>query len=319
MADWAEISQCKSESRRELVLKGNAERKKKIKKLDGELPPELYDLKLLNFLELSSLGVSKLGCKLENLSCLTQLFLMKNELVELPDVLCNIRTLKFLDVSENLVEVLPENIGQLVNLHTFNMTSNKLSSLPESFSNLENLAVLLLAQNKFNSFPQVLLVEPICCRLADLNVSGNEIDDISDSIEKLVMLKNFDASSNSISELTQSIGKCLKLKQVAFKSNPLKDRRLKKLIEQNGSQKSILDYIRSKGRKISSDPVDKQKSQGKGARKKLKDEKVKTEVEEQQKDLIRFFLEVLKLDDKKGRLCNKQYLAFAFCLRLCVN
>jgi len=301
MADWPEISQCKSENRRELVLKGNNERNKKIEKLDGELPKQLYDLHLLNFLELSSLGVKRLNDKLGNLTSLTQLFLMKNELVKIPDTLCSIITLKFLDVSENIIESLPANIGNLVNLHTLNLTGNKLTSLPDSFSNLESLAVLLLSQNKFSKFPIVLYDEPLALRIADLNVSSNEIDDIGDSIEKMIMLKNLDSSNNKISELTQAIGKCLKLKQVAFKNNPLKDKRLKKLIEQNGSQKSILDYIRSKGRKISADQQGKQKPQGKGARKKLKDERVKTEAEEQQKDLIRFFLEVLKLDDKKGK------------------
>uniref|UniRef100_H2YAL6 B3/B4 tRNA-binding domain-containing protein n=1 Tax=Ciona savignyi TaxID=51511 RepID=H2YAL6_CIOSA len=92
---------------------------------------------------------------------------------------------------------------------------------------------------------------------------------------------------------------CLKLKQVNFKSNPLKDRRLKKLIDQDSSQKSIMDYIRSKGRaSISSkqkENTSKSIPAGKGARKKLKDQKVQEA--ENVDDLVKSFVEVLKVDE----------------------
>ena len=301
MEDWEEIVQCQSNSRRELVLKGNFERREKIRKANGKLPLQLYELDLLNFLELSSLGIRKLHSKIENLQNLTQLFLMKNELADIPDAICSLVNLKFLDISENLILSLPENVGKLVNLHTLNATNNQLSDLPSLTSELSNLAVLLLASNRFTQFPNVLYDEPVCSRLAEINISNNQIDDISDAIVKMTMLKIFDASNNNIAELTQSLGKCLKLKQVFFKNNPLKDNRLRKLIENNGSQKSILDYIRAKGRKIATSNAGTQNVQSKGARRKLKDEKVKSVVEKQQKDLICHYLEVLKLDDEKGK------------------
>ena len=300
MSDWVEIATCQVESRRELVLKGNEELKNRLAESNGELPLQLYDLTLLNFLEISSLGISSLHQKIEKLQNLTQVYLMKNQLDQIPNEICTITTLKLLDVSENVLTSLPDDFGNLVQLHTFNAAHNKLPSLPESVSNLKNLAVLHLSNNLLSEFPPALYNEPVCLRLADFDASNNDIIDISDAIEKMTMLKSFEISNNKITELTQAIGRCIKLKQTDFKGNPLKDKRLKKLIEQKGSQKSILDYIRSKGRKVVSTNSDTSKSQSKETRKRLKDHKVKAATEEMEKDLAKYFIQVLKLDDEKG-------------------
>ena len=307
MESWTELDQCEKESRRELVLKGNEDLRKRVKKLNGQLPSQLYELSLLNFLETSSMNIEMLSNSIGNLQNLTQLFLMKNKLTKLPDTICSLKELKYLDVAENLLLCLPDKIGKLNKLHTLNLAHNSLNELPKSVSALESLAVLNISQNNFSKFPVDLYSKPVCLRLADLNASHNTIDDIHDSIEGMIMLKNLDMSDNNILELTQAIGKCLKLKQTSFKSNPLKDRRLKKLIEQNNSQKAVLDYIRTKGRKIGAvNPGNTEQNQTKGGetRKKLKNQRAKAAEEKEEKAFAKYFLQVLKVEDDEGNCCN---------------
>nr|XP_002131295.1 leucine-rich repeat-containing protein 47-like [Ciona intestinalis] len=297
---WSEIKQAKEEQRRELVLKG-PELKKKVDDADGCLPDDLYELSLLNFLEVNSLGVKCLNPKLENLQNLSQLFLRQNLLTEIPACACNIITLKILDLSQNALTLLPQNLGNLVNLQTLNVAHNSLSDVPESAKALANLAVLDISTNKFTELPYCLFELPLSARLAEIHASHNAIEDVKDEIEEITMLKVFDLSNNQLNELTKNIGYCLKLKQVNFKSNPLKDRRLRKLVDQDSSQKSIMDYIRSKGRQSKkkeskSKNVNEKQTAGKGARKKLKDQKAQEA--ENIDELIKCVIEVLKVEEQ---------------------
>jgi len=309
MADesWSEIDHASSEKRRELVLKGDL--KEKVNGLDGKLPSSLYQLTLLNFLEIHSLEVEELSEELGNLSSLAQFYFRDNLITCLPESICSLTALKILDLSSNAISALPEDFGNLYNLHTLNVCNNQLTELPQSIKDLSCLAVLDLSQNKFSTFPSVLTEGSIAARLAELFISHNDIDDVDDDVEKILLLKVFDASSNKIRELPRSMGKCLKLKQTNFKTNCLKDRRLKKLIEQDSgsSQKAILDYIRSKGRvanaaknasKNGGDAggriVEGGKVKSKGARKKLKGKKAQQDLDYEE-ELVKYTVEVLKV------------------------
>lgn len=56
-----------------------------------------------------------------------------------------------------------------------------------------------------------------------------------------------DLSNNKLSEIPPDLSDCPKLKEVNFKGNKLKDKRLEKMV--NGCQtKSILEYLRGKGK-----------------------------------------------------------------------
>nr|CAB3263521.1 leucine-rich repeat-containing protein 47-like [Phallusia mammillata] len=295
---WPEIVQASSEKRRELVLKGtDADLKQRVQDADGLLPSELYQLELLNFLQINSLAVRELSNEVSSLKNLSQFFCRQNALTSIPDEITCIKTLKFLDMSENAITELPENIGQLMNLQTLNMAHNKLTCLPSSVCDLASLAILDVSQNNFEEFPDVLCKAPVCERLAEFQASHNNIDDVPDSVENIVMLKVFDLSNNQIKELGRSIAGCLKLKQVNFTSNPLKDKRLKKLIDQKNSQKSIMDYIRTKGRaKQNQNATNEKTQQGKGGRKKLKGQKAHEAVAAEEEALVKYFIDVLKVD-----------------------
>ena len=63
---------------------------------------------------------------------------------------------------------------------------------------------------------------------------------ICDSIENIKMLKDLNISHNEVVEFPQSFSKLQKIKQLDCKSNQLKDKRLKKLVEQDSHKVKIV-------------------------------------------------------------------------------
>lgn len=300
METWLEIQAASDEKRRELVLKGDQDHVDKVISLKGVLPSSLFDLVLLNFLDISDLPVENLPKTIGNLSNLAQLSIKKSLLKSLPDSVCDLKHLKLLNVSESQLESLPEGMGQLQSLHTLNVSSNNLGSFPMSISKCSALAVVDFSKNSFTEFPMGLTTGAASEKVAEVNGSHNNIGEVDDAIQNINVLKVLNLSNNEIKELPQAVAKCIKLKQVDFKSNLLKDKRLKKLIEQDQGTKAILDYIRSKGRPAkggsSKNALDKSsKSSSKGARKKLKDEK--SQVLGNQDDLVKHFIKVVRINE----------------------
>lgn len=72
----------------------------------------------------------------------------------------------------------------------------------------------------------------------------NLIDSMPSTIRRLVALKTVDLSYNQITHVPGELGDCPKLKELNLKENPMKDRRLYKLIDQCPTKK-VLDYIRA--------------------------------------------------------------------------
>ncbi|XP_028438423.1 leucine-rich repeat-containing protein 47 [Perca flavescens] len=83
--------------------------------------------------------------------------------------------------------------------------------------------------------------------LSTLVASDNSIEQLSGDVHKLAALKVLDLSNNKLSEIPSDLSDCSKLKEIHFKGNKLNDKRLEKMV--NGCQtKSILDYLRGKGK-----------------------------------------------------------------------
>lgn len=95
-----------------------------------------------------------------------------------------------------------------------------------------------------------------------------------------------DVSNNKLSEIPTDLSDCPKLKEVNFKGNKLSDKRLEKMV--NGCQtKSILEYLRGKGRQgEEGGDADKKKKQQQRKKKGKKAEE-QDEVEELNKMVVR--------------------------------
>jgi len=108
-----------------------------------------------------------------------------------------------------------------------------------------------------------------------------------------------DVSNNKLSEIPSDLADCPKLKEINFKGNKLSDKRLEKMV--NGCQtKSILDYLRGKGRgRQGEDGAD--ADGGRNADKKRKQQRKKKEkvAEEQDEveELNKMVVKVLHVSD----------------------
>ena len=264
---WVEVDKAKNENRRELVIVGPTF-KEKVEK--NGLDSRIFSLSQLNFLDMSGIGLKSLSPEVENLSNLTNLILIQNQLCELPPKVGKLKKLKLLDVNNNCLKILPQEVSGLKELQTLNCNNNQLEIFVD-VTHLTNLHSLDISHNKLTSLPKGIDSSDFTALLT-INASDNEIDDLSESLWQIPTLKNLDLSNNKINTLSVNMADCFKLKDFKCTGNNLKDRRLKKLVEQC-STKAILDYL-SNQRGVSNE------GGGKGASKKVnKKEKQKIEKE----------------------------------------
>lgn len=111
-----------------------------------------------------------------------------------------------------------------------------------------------------------------------------------------------DVSNNKLTEIPTHLSDCPKLKEINFKGNKLSDKRLEKMV--NGCQtKSILDYLRGKGRGRPGEDGGDADGGGRNADKKKKQQQRKkkkgNEAEEQDEveDLNKMVVRVLHVSD----------------------
>ncbi|XP_047456679.1 leucine-rich repeat-containing protein 47 [Mugil cephalus] len=245
MEKWPEVEKAATEKRRELVLQGPAV-DKRISSIGG-LPSSIYSLTLLNYLEVSQCpSLTEIHEGIRHLTNLQSLILCRNKLASIPDVISNLKSLKVLDLSVNNLQVLPVGIAQLRELNTLNVSCNSLEVLPEGLSQCTKLSTINISKNRISGFPADLCSERLDL-LSTLVASDNSIEELSGDIHRLAALKVLDLSNNKLREIPSDLSDCPKLKEINFKGNKLSDKRLEKMV--NGCQtKSILDYLRGKGR-----------------------------------------------------------------------
>ncbi|XP_044130700.1 leucine-rich repeat-containing protein 47-like, partial [Bufo gargarizans] len=303
-AQWSEVERAEKEKRRELVLQGADER---LRQSDGHLPPALFSLTLLNYLEVSGCSeLRELPADLGRLSHLQSLILCKNKLRSLPRSLEQLRGLKVLDVSGNELEELPAELCNLPELCTLNVSWNRLRELPPGLERCTKMAGLNLSRNLVTRLPAGLM-SPQLTLLASITAADNQLQELGGEIGHLSGLKSLDLSNNQLTEIPPELADCTKLKEINFKGNKLKDKRLEKMV--NGCQtKSILEYLRVGGRgggkgksKIENAVKEEVKDKKKKQRKPKKDSGGDDEDEEVE-DMNRMMLRVLHISENPAAL-----------------
>ncbi|XP_053307354.1 leucine-rich repeat-containing protein 47 [Spea bombifrons] len=243
---WPEIEKAEREKRRELVLQGPAV-EERLQLSGGQLPPSLFSLTLLNYLEVRDCaGLRELPAGLGLLTHLQNVVLCRNRLQRLPDVLGKLQAVRVLDLSGNQLEELPAELCELPELCTLNVSCNRLRELPPGLERCTKLASLNLSKNCIAAFPPGLFC-PQLALLASISAADNQIQELGAEIGLLPGLKSLDLSNNRLAEIPCELADCSKLKEINFKGNKLKDKRLEKMV--NGCQtKSVLEYLRVGGR-----------------------------------------------------------------------
>lgn len=231
----------KSENRRELKLTG-ANVSKRIVENGGSLDDAIYQLSALNLLDVSDTALEKISPRIDILSHLQSLLLYRNKIAQLPATIGQLGELKVLDLSGNRLTSLPEEFAKLHTLTTLNLSFNQLKAI--DLSALDKLSVCNLSGNELTEVPQFHLGETH--HLTEINLEKNSIVVLPEALTQQQILRVLNVGENKIEQVPKYITKCVKLKEINLKGNPLKDKRLLKLVDQCRS-KQVLDYVEKNG------------------------------------------------------------------------
>eukprot|EP00070_Physeter_catodon_P036849 XP_028343743.1 leucine-rich repeat-containing protein 47 isoform X3 [Physeter catodon] len=236
---WPELELAERERRRELLLTGPG-LEQRVRAAGGRLPPRLFTLPLLHYLEVSGCGsLREPGPGLaQGLPQLHSLVLRRNALGPgLSPELGPLPALRVLDLSGNALEALPPGQGLgpaeppgLPQLQSLNLSGNRLRELPADLARCApRLQTLNLTGNRLDAFPAALFRPGALPLLSELAAADNCLRELSPEIAHLASLKTLDLSNNQLSEIPAELADCPKLKDVNFRGNRLRDKRLEKM------------------------------------------------------------------------------------------
>uniref|UniRef100_A0A8B9YEX0 Leucine rich repeat containing 47 n=1 Tax=Bos mutus grunniens TaxID=30521 RepID=A0A8B9YEX0_BOSMU len=253
---WPELDLAERERRRELLLTGPG-LEERVRAAGGRLPPRLFTLPLLHYLEVSGCGsLREPGPGLaQGLPQLHSLVLRRNALGPgLSPELGPLPALRVLDLSGNALEALPPGQGLgpaeppgLPQLQSLNLSGNRLRELPADLARCAAPADPQPHRQPPDAFPAALFLPGALPLLSELAAADNCLRELSPDIAHLASLKTLDLSNNQLSEIPAELADCPKLKDINFRGNRLRDKRLEKMV--SGCQtRSILEYLRAGGR-----------------------------------------------------------------------
>lgn len=196
---WPELELAERERRRELLLTGPG-LEERVKAAGGRLPPRLFTLPLLHYLEVSGCGSLRApGPGLaQGLPQLHSLVLRRNALGPgLSPELGPLPALRVLDLSGNALEALPpgEGLGPaeppgLPQLQSLNLSGNRLRQLPADLARCApRLQSLNLTGNRLDAFPAELFLPGALPLLSELAAADNCLLELSPDVAHLASLK----------------------------------------------------------------------------------------------------------------------------------
>eukprot|EP00833_Pecoramyces_ruminatium_P010194 jgi/Orpsp1_1/1184226/evm.model.c7180000088624.1 len=159
------------------------------------IPDSIFNIKSLEYLDLSDNSISKIPEKIGNLENLKHLNLRWNyDISTIPDKIGNLRNLEYIDISSSSIASIPNSLCDIKNLTYIDLHYNKISKLPENIVNLKELNYLDLEENKLKTIPNEL---GELKNLEYLNLSYNELYcEIPESLNKLSNLKEIYLGGN---------------------------------------------------------------------------------------------------------------------------
>lgn len=197
-------------------------------------------------------GLTSMNAGIGQLIHLLRLSYTHNSLKALPTAIERFQSLKYFDLSYNKLSSVPRELYQLVSLQTLILARNDLCD--DSFQDIQSssnpilpmLRHVDLSHNKLSKVPEFVIHAE---QVTELFASDNEIDVLSSNLLCKGHLRVLSLARNHLTALPYEVTELKKLKTFEVKENPIKDKRLLKLIAQHGDTKpkTVLDYVSSKG------------------------------------------------------------------------
>ena len=171
------------------------------------LPPVFSLLSRLTSLNLSRNRItSDAFSVLSGVHSLKELRLAENALQgQIPEHMCEMKSLEILDIHENAINSLPTNLKRLTKLRILNIGSNKFTSLPfEELVQILPLSEIVASRNRLDGslLPSSL---KFVTSLQTLDVSYNALTSVTDHEVEMPSLLLVDLSNNRISRLPESV------------------------------------------------------------------------------------------------------------------
>lgn len=167
-------------------------------------------------LHLNHMNLIELPEIIGDLKYLEILYLYNNSLSTLPETIGNLKYLKQLHLFNNLFVNLPEQIGNLPELSVLNLSGNKLINLPVALFNLQNLKILDISYNNLTLIPKEL---GQLKKLQTLDINSNNVQQLPESIGNLAELKFLDVSGNALNDLPTSISGLKNLERLIIQTH----------------------------------------------------------------------------------------------------
>ncbi len=142
-------------------------------------PEQIYSLKFLETLLLSSQYIKVIPKSIGELTSLKHLDLSWNLINKIPKSITNLKSLEVLKLNRNGITQIPEDIGELKSLRHLDISYNSIKKIPKSITNLKSLKVLDLYRNRITQIPE--------------------------DIGELTSLKHLDIRNNSIKKIPKSV------------------------------------------------------------------------------------------------------------------
>ena len=147
-----------------------------------------------------------IGCipsEIGDLTKITYLSLLLNEINSIPLEIGNLSELEYLDLGFNQLKTIPPEIGNLSSITGLRIYFNQLISIPKEISNLSALSSLSLSGNKLSSIPKEIGNLPV---LKHLDLRANKLTNIPTQINNLSTISFLDLSWNKLSSLPDLSG-----------------------------------------------------------------------------------------------------------------
>lgn len=190
----------------------------------GPVPASIRHFRNLESIAGSDCPFLRLPDELGELSQLIRISFTNVKISKLPETIGDLAQLAILDVNAGGLESLPESFGQLRSLRELSLWQNSIRQLPGGVAQLQGLSVLDLSDNNLGSHASSL--EPLTglSGLRSLNLRGNRLRHIPESIG-LLDLESLNLACNYLSNDRLAIrpGSFPNLKHLSLSLNQLLD------------------------------------------------------------------------------------------------